>query len=267
MQRHTDSTWHRNVCMYGVPETMLQLTMMTIQLHVRTTELPKNGKAVLGVPDKWPCNFQTWKTVSSILMYVRRSRWLSHSCFIVIHRNVLSRPMAPKETLTHYIRGGKEQNEFEKSDNFSNENTLIFWWTQNKLLQVIDTQCCWLQIIRENGLQCLKAQLKLLIVKITLAEKLIFLLCTLTTNSLQEEFFQTTINAEVRLVKMVLNSIDGKVKTLEVRLVVVSFTVVGKCAGALPSSSDQGTFLFHGSVGSSTSTSWWHLRTRSQKAS
>ena len=59
--------------------------------------------------------------------------------------------------------------------------------------------------------------MKLVIVKVTLvklAEKLIFLLCTFTTNSFQEEFFQV-INAEVRLVKTVLNNIDGEVKSLK----------------------------------------------------
>ena len=60
-------------------------------------------------------------------------------------------------------------------------------------------------------------QLKLLTVKVTLvklADKLVRLLCTLTMNSVQEELFQMTVNAAVRLVKMVLNSTDGKVKSL-----------------------------------------------------
>ena len=35
-------------------------------------------------------------------------------------------PHGTKGTLTHCIRGGKDQNELKKSDNFTDENELIF---------------------------------------------------------------------------------------------------------------------------------------------
>ena len=71
-------------------------------------------------------------------------------------------------------------------------------------------------------------QLKLLFVKVPLVEltnELILLLCTLAMNCPQEDFLQMPVDAEVRLVKMIFNCTDGKVKTIKVQLVVVGFRV------------------------------------------
>ena len=52
-------------------------------------------------------------------------------------------------------------------------------------------------------------QLKPLTIKVTaikLADKIICLLSTLTTDSFQQELFQRMVNTEARLIKTVLNS-------------------------------------------------------------